>query len=87
MMPIVAPKMDCFLETLEQATQLDLPLDVVKVRPVSSRQQRRYDCDGSFQAHYGDLVVAAGVLEVAGGLLFILDFSLGASLLVRSARV
>ena len=39
MMHVVAPKMDCFLRTIDQATQLDLPLDVVKVQPVASRQR------------------------------------------------
>jgi len=34
------------------------------------------------QEHYHDLILVAGAMEVAGGLLFILDFSFGAILLM-----
>ena len=78
MVSAVESKMECFLNSVEGTFAVDLPSDVVKVQPLLNAP-----CSlRGVQENYGNLILAAGALEVVGGLLFILDFSIGAMLLV-----
>ena len=87
----MAPKMDAFLEKVETLAKVQLPVTKVRVwereRSTEALCERRLTLPRPApprpQAHYPYLLLTAILLELGGGLLFLMDRRLGAQLLVR----